>query len=720
MVKKRFFIFTIFMILLSSIMFKEDGILVKADETSEVEFIHTSGRTSSLLLSKQGIVYGWGLWGEGSNVTLSKKMIIPTDISSNITLNENEEFIGIYSGEQHSLILTSAGRVFGFGSGEKRQLGYIDYLFKSNPTELTSMFPLNENEIIVDIACGDDFNVALTSDKRVLTWGLNEDGQLGVESDIEDSLVYDITDKFMLQDGDYIKKVSCGASHSVALSNNGYVYTWGSNKFNQLGRNDCYYLSTPTLIDNFNETVIKIETGRYTSYLLTNQNQLYGFGSDSYGQLATCKPILTSNKKETPYLMNGGFILENDEYIIDITAGYYYGFVKTNKNNYFSFGQNSSGQLANGSTLSTSIPQKINYQNLDNPLDEIVSISCGQDHCIATTKYNKILAWGSNLQNQLSEDSNVTQSFNKMIDITFNFPPIVLISTNAASIEYKQYIIDISAYYLDETKITETYYTISDSLTTPKDNWKLFDKTITLDESYEGKVYVHIKVDSEKGSYYHVSSVFLLDHISPTIKAINTENKEINNTCTNSTIFVEAIDNNSSVNIIYMYNGKQYSCESSTFSFVNDGMYKVYAVDAANNSSATIEFTIDTILPTITKIDNNLISSTSISTRERQITIQGSEALTCYLLGYKGVNQDSYIALNDNESTFTIKLKKGVNTLTIFDLAGNQSLTYEILYSPRFFQDTQLLLIVFGSLASIFILIIIFIYYIRNKRKLIK
>lgn len=720
MVKKRFFIFAIFLILSMLHVNKNNDVVVKASQTSEVEFIHTSGRTASLLLSKQGVVYGWGLWGEGSNVTLSKKLITPTDISSNITLNENEEFVGIYSGEQHSLFLTSEGRVFGLGSGEKRQLGYKDFLFKSTPVELTAMFPLAENEIITDLACGDDFNVCLTSNKRVLTWGLNEDGQLGVETDIDENLIYDISDKFVLQDGDYIKKVSCGASHSLALSNNGYVYTWGSNKFNQLGRNDCYYMSTPSLIDNFNETVIKIETGRFSSYLLTNQNQLYGFGSDSYGQLATCKPILSSNKKETPYLMNSGIMLENDEYIIDIIAGYYYAFVKTNLNNYFSFGQNSSGQLANGSTLSTSIPQKVIYQNLDNPLDEIISISCGQDHCIATTKYNKILAWGSNLQNQLSEDSNVPQSYNKILDITINFPPIVIISTNAASVDYKQYIIDVTAYYLDESNIKETYYNVTSSLTIPKDNWKLFEKSITLDDTYEGNVYVHIKVESEKGSYYHVSKVFFLDHIAPNIKAFNQENKEINNTYTNSTIFVEAIDNNNSVNIIYMYNGKQYSCESSTFSFVNDGTYKVYAIDAANNSSATIEFTIDTILPTITKIDNNLISSTSISTREKQITIQGSEALTCYLLGYKGVNADSYIALNDNESTFTIKLKKGVNTLTIFDLAGNQSLTYEILYSPRFFQDTQLLLIVFGSLAITFICIIIFIYFIRNKRKLIK
>ena len=69
------------------------------------------------------------------------------------------------------------------------------------------------------------------------------------------------------------------------------------------------------------------------------------------------------------------------------------------------------------------------------------------------------------------------------------------------------------------------------------------------------------------------------------------------------------------------------------------------------------------------------------------------------------------IEKHSSNNAFIIKLKKGVNTLTIFDLAGNQSLTYEILYSPRFFQDTQLLLIVFGSLASTFICIIIFIVF---------
>jgi hypothetical protein len=200
----------------------------------------------------------------------------------------------------------------------------------------------------------------------------------------------------------------------------------------------------------------------------------------------------------------------------------------------------------------------------------------------------------------------------------------------------------------------------------------------------------------------------------------NANNKEILSFYHNSTIFVKAIDNNNSVEIIYQYNDEIITTESNTLSCSKDGNYVIYAKDAANNTSATIEFQIDTILPTITKIESNLIQGTSFNTREKQITITGSEDLSCYKLGYKGVDSPFYTALNDNESSFTINLKKGVNTLTICDLAGNESLTYEINYSPRFFQDTQLLLIVFSSIAALFVILIIVVYTIKNKRKLIK
>ena len=214
--------------------------------------------------------------------------------------------------------------------------------------------------------------------------------------------------------------------------------------------------------------------------------------------------------------------------------------------------------------------------------------------------------------------------------------------------------------------------------------------------------------------------MFILDHISPTIEAVDKNNEKISNKYINSTIFVTAIDNNSNVEIVYQHQGKQYTTNTNTFSFIKDGTYKVFAMDEANNSSATIEFTIDTILPTITKIDDNLIQKQSFISKEKEIKIYASESLICYQLSSNSIPSDSFIALNENESSFNVKLKKGVNTLTIFDLAGNQSLTYEIIYSPRFFQDTQLLLLIFGSLTVIFVTIIIITYTIKTKKRLEK
>ncbi len=720
MTRNRFFIL-LFLIFALPYFHIDNKLIVNAleDKIEQPTFIHSAGRTSSLLLSKQGIVYAWGLWGESNDVTLSKKFVNPTDISSNLNIDEDDYFVNVFSGEQHSFLLTNKGKVFAMGSGEKKQLAYSDYFFKPTPVDLTNIFDLSSSDKIIYIGCGDDFNIALTLKHKVIAFGKNEDGQLGIKDGTSDMLTYNITDNFVMQDGDYIKDVKCGASHAIALSNNGYVYVWGANQFGQLGIKDVTILSTPTRLEEITESVIQVDCGRYSSYVLTNQGQLYGFGSDSYGQLATKKPIITSNKKTTPYLMNGSFPLESDEYIKEIKAGYYYAYIKTNLNNYYSFGQNSSGQLGNNSTISTSFPQKLEYKTILNGNDEIVNMSCGLEHCIAVSKLGHILAWGSNLYGQLAEDYNGPQTNYSIVDITYQFPPIIVISTNASSSPYKSYILDVDAYYLDNQEIEDTYYCLTSSPTLTNEKWQSFNKQIVVEEG-EGNVYVHLKIESEKETYYHVSKAYFLDHVAPTISVTDKNNKEITDKYYNSTIFVNAMDNNSYVDIVYTHDGQQYTTNTNTLSLSSDGIYQVYAMDVAKNTSATIEFTIDTILPTITKIDNNFIKQTSYMTREREITIQGSEALSCFQLAYKGEKVDSYTALNENEDTFTVKLKKGVNTLIILDLAGNESLTYEITYSPRFFQDTQLLLLVFGSIAAVFVVIIVIVYTIRNKKKLAK
>ena len=46
--------------------------------------------------------------------------------------------------------------------------------------------------------------------------------------------------KFLVPAFDYIKMLGCGYNHSIAISNEGEAYVWGSSKNNELGVKDLY------------------------------------------------------------------------------------------------------------------------------------------------------------------------------------------------------------------------------------------------------------------------------------------------------------------------------------------------------------------------------------------------------------------------------------------------------------------------------------------------
>ena len=61
--------------------------------------------------------------------------------------------------------------------------------------------------------------------------GWNKDGQLGLSSQDVDATTFHPLANFPYK----VTKVSCGWSHTLALSESGEVFAWGSNAFGQLG-----------------------------------------------------------------------------------------------------------------------------------------------------------------------------------------------------------------------------------------------------------------------------------------------------------------------------------------------------------------------------------------------------------------------------------------------------------------------------------------------------
>lgn len=96
--------------------------------------------------------------------------------------------------------------------------------------------------------------------------------------------------------------ISCGTAHSLALTNWGQVFSWGSNAVGQLGHDaENGRQPTPRMIKAIGaKHVVQIASGQYHCLALTNNGELYAWGSNSYGQLGIGT---TSEKVPMPTLI---------------------------------------------------------------------------------------------------------------------------------------------------------------------------------------------------------------------------------------------------------------------------------------------------------------------------------------------------------------------------------------------------------------------------------
>src|SRR5689334_17101170 len=81
-------------------------------------------------------------------------------------------------------------------------------------------------------------------------------------------------------------QISCGSCHSILLNEDGLVYSFGNNLESQLGLGHKKDQSTPQIIlDLENIRIKKISCGENHSILLSEEGTLYSFGRNGSGHL---------------------------------------------------------------------------------------------------------------------------------------------------------------------------------------------------------------------------------------------------------------------------------------------------------------------------------------------------------------------------------------------------------------------------------------------------
>lgn len=279
---------------------------------------------TGLALSSSGNMWSWGsnergVLGNGTNVPVSGFSVEPVAVLNNETENGKAVWIGcgiLYCGYQ-----TDSHDVFMWGISDNGQLGrntgnivYVTLPAKVNTTSL------GNNHYFTQLSFGGYHTLALTDDGRVMAWGANSDGQLGVIGIT--SSPWPVPANFTAPRGDGVVQVSAGSAHSLILTGQGSVFGWGLSQFLQLGPTPSPTIQvTPFQFDTtfIWGNVISIHAYSDSSFATSDRGRFYGWGSasnyilgsntlaNSYGPLKVNQSNLPTTTYTVASFTNSGF-----------------------------------------------------------------------------------------------------------------------------------------------------------------------------------------------------------------------------------------------------------------------------------------------------------------------------------------------------------------------------------------------------------------------------
>lgn len=290
-------------------------------------------------------------------------------------------------------------------------------------TITTTELPKDENidTDICMISLGSSNSAAIKGGK-LYVWGSQTDGQLG---DGNVALTCKYPSKIM---DDYNFKYVClGGYHSAAITEDGDLYLWGSNKFGQLGDGTFEDKSTPTqIMKGLKFKCVSLggsDTSIYGSFsaAVTEDGDLYMWGCNKCGQLGDG----TTNDSSIPIKIMEGYQFKS----IDLSAGN--SAAITTSGDLYLWGNNHAGSIGNGSGKSENeiTPNYI--------MGNVSTVSLGSGFSAAITNNGKLYAWGTNCDGQLGVDKEQYLSSSTPIEIMSDvkFKSVSLGSSHAGAID---------------------------------------------------------------------------------------------------------------------------------------------------------------------------------------------------------------------------------------------------------------------------------------------
>lgn len=185
----------------------------------------------------------------------------------------------IACGSGHILNLTRDGNVFSQGNGQYCNTG----LGGSSSSGQLSLLRSLSDKNVVQIACGTSHSLVLTDQGNLYAWGRGFEGQLGLSETIEVASVPAFV-KFFHKEKMTITQIAAGDCYSLAVTDKGEMFSWGEAKMGQLGLGRFREVRTPKQIQFGENVCIKTcAAGFGHTVALADNGALYSWGFNTYG-----------------------------------------------------------------------------------------------------------------------------------------------------------------------------------------------------------------------------------------------------------------------------------------------------------------------------------------------------------------------------------------------------------------------------------------------------
>ena len=287
-------------------------------------------------------------------------------------------------GSQHTICLTSKGKIYSFGWNNYGQCG-----IKTKSTIIKKQ-ELNNNESLVEITKYNELKPKIINKTtfKSIDFYNKENNIINIEG----------------------KSIICGEDHTIILDIKGNVFTFGINLNGQLGLGHNHCESTPKKIKSLNN-IKQINSAGYINFAVNKEGDAFIWPySDKNGNLKLIPAKINLKEKINNISCGNNFCL------ILSNSGLVYSMGKSNKY----------GQLGTGDFSPHLSPILIEYFLSSN--ERITQISCGFKHSVAKTSLGKVYTWGSGSKGQLGNNSYNNLTIPGIVKFEDNFMKVFQIS----------------------------------------------------------------------------------------------------------------------------------------------------------------------------------------------------------------------------------------------------------------------------------------------------